>query len=187
VVISKLWNRAVGLCIDAIVSLADPAGIPLTILVAFAWIQRQAVGQAVWVAGSLISAWLTDPYYGSLCLAISAVTGLIGIAWGAAYTLSPDALRRLAVLASCIGGLAGGRSAIILKPTGPAVQVIFVRTVVEVGLYGPHPTGYVRSSRASRLLRWPLGGDWPGRAGGDAKVFLGWSTLTVAGVWTVST
>ena len=168
------------------VPLADVACIPLTILAALAWMQRQTVGQALWVVGALVFAWLTNPYYGFMCLVIAGVIGLLGIVWAWRIRGIRTALRRLAGLALCVAGLVCVPLLVLLKTSGPAVESVFGRSVVELSLYGAHLTDYVWPSHASRLMGRLFGGDWHGSAGGESTVFLGWSTLLLAGVWTVT-
>lgn len=167
------------------VPLADVACIPLTLLAGLAWMQRQTLGQALWVAAALIFAWLTNPYYGFMCVTIAMVIGVMGIGWAWRVRGARTALRRLVGLALCVAGLVGIPLLILLKTSGPAVQSVFGRSIAELSLYGAHVTDYVWPSHASRLMGWLFGGDWHGSPGGEATVFLGWSTMALAGLWTV--
>ena len=81
--------------------LVNVASIPLTILTALAWSQRQSARRALLVALTLAFAWLTDPYYGFMCLVIVIVVCAIGagITWRARGTRAP--VRELGWLVGC--------------------------------------------------------------------------------------
>jgi len=167
------------------IPLANIACMPLTVLACLAWMERRSPRRALWVALALVFAWLTNPYYGFMCLVIAIVICAIGLAAEWRRYGFGTALRGLAALVAWTGGLVVVPLLILLVTAGSAVQATLTRRVTDLSLYGAHVTSYIWPSHASRLMRWLFGAAWRGAPGGETTVFLGWSTIVLAIAWAI--
>lgn len=167
------------------IPLANIACMPLTVLACLAWMERLSPRRALWVALALVFAWLTNPYYGFMCLVIAIVICAIGL--GAEWRRHGfgTALRGLGALVAWVGGLVVVPLLVLLVTSGSAVQSALTRRLTDLSLYGAHVTDYIWPSHASHLMGWLFGAAWRGTPGGETTVFLGWSTIVLAIGWAI--
>ncbi len=167
------------------IPLANIACMPVTVLACLAWMERRSPRRGLWVALALVLAWLTNPYYGFMCLVIAIVICAIGL--GAEWRRHGfgTALRGLGALVAWVGGLVVVPLLVLLETSGSAVQATLTRRVQDLSLYGANVTDYIWPSHASRLMGWLFGAAWRGAPGGETTVFLGWSTIVLAIAWAI--
>jgi len=166
-------------------SLVNVACIPLTLLAGLAWTQAPSLRRALLLALALAFAWLSDPYYGFMCLVIAIVVCAFGVAWNWRGRGARATVAQLGWLLGCIGVLVVVPLLVLLVTSGPAVQTAFTRGVDDLRLYGARLSDYVWPSQSSRLMHWLLGSSWHGTPGDERTVFLGWSTIALAVGWVV--
>jgi hypothetical protein len=167
------------------VPLANLACFPLLIIAGIHWMERPGLRRAVWIALVLVFAWLTNPYFGFMCMVMAAVIGVVGLirVWNTAGIRS--SLARLAELLICVGCLVIAPLLVLLVSSGSAVTGTLTRSADQLSLYGANLSDYIWPSHDSQLMGWLFGSSWHGAPGGEATVFLGWSTIALGVAWVV--
>ena len=167
------------------VPLSNLACFPLLIIAGIYWMERPGLRRSIWIMLVLMFAWMTDPYFGFMCMIIASVIAIVGLIRVGNVAGIRASLSRLAELLICVGGLVIAPLVVLLLTSGSTVTSSFSRTEIQLSLYGSSFGDYIWPSHSSRLMATLVGSAWGGAAGGEATVFLGWSTIALGVAWVV--
>ncbi|MGE0026115.1 MAG: hypothetical protein AB7O78_07555 [Thermoleophilia bacterium] len=153
--------------------------VPLTLMAGLYWLRAPGWRRAFLVAAALAFAWLTNPYYGFMCMVVIAVIGL----WGVVAAVRASGWRPAAAVA---GRLVGAAALVVGVPllalfasSRGAVEGVFTRDPVELLLYGARVSDYVKPLGNSAVWDEVFGSPFPSPSG-ERLNYVGLTTIALA-------